>query len=274
VTTDARPYVAVLGARFRMLLQYRAAALAGFGTQLFWGTIKVMVLAAFFALGDGDQPMSLAQAVAYVWLGQALLGLLPWNVDEELAAQIRSGGVAHEMLRPVDVYALWYARTLAFRVAGTALRMIPMLVFAIVVLPLVGLGDWALTLPEPASLAAFLPSLAATALLAAAVTNLMHVVLVVTISGDGINRLAPGVVSVFAGLIIPLPLFPDAWQALLWWQPFRGLADTPLRLWLGHIPPAEAPVEIAMQLGWTAVFVVAGHTLLQRALRRLVVQGG
>jgi hypothetical protein len=28
--------------------------------------------------------MSLPQIVAYVWLGQALLGLLPWNVDAEL----------------------------------------------------------------------------------------------------------------------------------------------------------------------------------------------
>ncbi len=36
-----------LGARFRMLLQYRAAALAGFATQLFWGAIKLMILALF-----------------------------------------------------------------------------------------------------------------------------------------------------------------------------------------------------------------------------------
>ena len=35
-----RPYWAVLSARFRMLLQYRAAALAGLGTQVFWGLIR------------------------------------------------------------------------------------------------------------------------------------------------------------------------------------------------------------------------------------------
>ena len=45
----ARPYVAMLGARFRMLLQYRAAAFAGFATQLFWGAIELMIFAAFYA---------------------------------------------------------------------------------------------------------------------------------------------------------------------------------------------------------------------------------
>jgi ABC-2 type transport system permease protein len=34
VFTLARPYLAILAARFALLLQYRAAALAGFGTQM------------------------------------------------------------------------------------------------------------------------------------------------------------------------------------------------------------------------------------------------
>jgi len=46
---DIRPLVAVVSARYRTLLQYRAAAFAGFATQLFWGAIRLMILAAFFA---------------------------------------------------------------------------------------------------------------------------------------------------------------------------------------------------------------------------------
>lgn len=33
----ARPYLAALRARFLLTLQYRAAALAGFATQCWWG---------------------------------------------------------------------------------------------------------------------------------------------------------------------------------------------------------------------------------------------
>ena len=43
-----RPYAAVLSANVRTLLQYRAAAIAGFTTQIFWGFIRVMISQAFF----------------------------------------------------------------------------------------------------------------------------------------------------------------------------------------------------------------------------------
>jgi ABC-2 type transport system permease protein len=65
----ARPYLAVAGARFRLLLQYRAAALAGFITQCWWGAIKIMVLTAFYS-GAATTPMTLRQTIDYIWLAQ------------------------------------------------------------------------------------------------------------------------------------------------------------------------------------------------------------
>ena len=270
-----RAYVAVVSARYRMLLQYRAAAFAGFVTQLFWGAIRLMILAAFYAAAPDDAPMTFAQVAAYVWLGQALLGLLPWNVDNDLAGQIRSGGVAYELLRPMDLYGFWFTRTLAFRCAGTTLRMVPLLLFAMFVMPLLGAGDWALQPPPSvASGLLFLLSMVATALLATAFTMIMHIGLLWTIAGDGFNRTMPGIVSVFSGMTIPLPLFPDALQGFLYWQPFRGLADVPYRIYGGHIAPADAWFEIALQLGWTALIVAIGYALLARGTRALVLQGG
>ena len=273
---NSRTFLAIVAVRCRMLLQYRAAALAGFGTQLFWGFIKVMVFVAFYASAVTEPPMTFAQVLVYIWLGQALLALLPWNVDKEIAEQIRSGGVAYELLRPVGLYGFWFARTLAFRLAPTLLRMVPMLAFTYFMLPWVGFADWAL--PPPASASAgwfFLLSALATLLLSTAVTMILHISLMWTISGEGFNRMMPGVVPLLSGLIIPLPLFPDWLQGALYWQPFRGLADVPFRIYSGHIPAGEALLEIGMQLGWFAALLIgAGFALLTRARRRLVVQGG
>jgi ABC-2 type transport system permease protein len=270
-----RAYLAIVAVRCKMLLQYRAAAFAGFGTQLFWGFIKVMVFVAFYAATVEDPPMTFSQVLVYVWLGQALLVLLPGNVDAEIAEQIRTGGVAYELLRPLDLYGFWFARTLAFRAAPTLLRMLPMLVFTYYVMPWVGLGAWAL--PAPASLASgllFVLSAFSTLVLSAAVTMILHVTLMWTISGEGINRMMPGIVPVFAGLIVPLPLFPDWMQGFLYWQPFRGLADVPFRIYSGHIPVHQAVGEIGLQWLWVVVLTLLGMWLLTRARRRLVVQGG
>jgi ABC-2 type transport system permease protein len=267
--------MAILAVRCKMLLQYRAAALAGFGTQLFWGFIKVMVFVAFYASAVTEPPMTFSEVLVYTWLGQALLALLPWNVDKEIAEQIRSGGVAYELLRPVDLYGFWFARTMAFRLAPTVLRMVPMLVFTWFVLPWVGLGDWAL--PGPESVVAgwlFLCSALAALILSTAFTMILHISLMWTISGEGFNRIMPGVVPLFAGLIVPLPLFPDWLQAALYWQPFRGLADVPFRIYSGHIPADAAFFEIGLQLGWSTLLIWSGMWLLTRASRNLVVQGG
>src|SRR5262249_55803566 len=93
--TTLSPYAAVVGARFRMLLQYRAAALAGLWTQIFFGFVLLGVYEAFYSASTA-QPMTFDQIVSYVWLGQALLAMLPWNSDPEWRDMVRSGSVAYE----------------------------------------------------------------------------------------------------------------------------------------------------------------------------------
>lgn len=270
-----KPYLAVLGARFRMVLQYRAAAIANSLVQFFWGAIRLMVMAAFYASAAGEPPMAFAAIVAYVWLGQAFFGLLPYSVDPEIQEKFLEGNVAWELLRPVDLYAFWYARTLAWRTADTAVRMLPLLVVALWVLPLVGLERWALPAPPGfASGALFAVSLIGLAAMATAVTMLFQATLFWLISGRGLQACMYGLISILSGLAVPLPLFPDWMQPFLYWQPFRGLGDTPFRIYSGDIPAAQAGFEIALQFGWAAVFVAFGYLLLGRARTRLVVQGG
>ena len=269
------PYRALLSARYRMLLQYRAAAIAGAGTQFFWGFIRIMILLAFYRSSSAEAPMQFADVVTYVWLGQALLALLPWNHDPELERQIRSGDVAYELVRPLDLYAFWAMRILATRIAATSLRAVPIVVVAGVVLPLLGFESWRLAAPDStASAALFLLSMTVAVGLGCALSMLVHISMMWTISGDGLVRLMPALVTVFSGMVIPLPLFPDWSQPLLAALPFRGLADVPYRIYSGDIPVAEGFAPIALCALWLVALVVVGRALLARGQRALVVQGG
>jgi len=275
-----RPYSVVFGARYRVILQYRAAALAGAVTQFFWGFIRVMVFYAFYESTSHDStmvrpPMEMADVVTYVWLGQALLGLQPWNHDLELEKKIRDGGVAYELLRPVDLYAYWYVRTIARRTATASLRALPIVAVAGVGIPLVGVDGWALAGPASATaLLGFVVTIACGVLLGAAITTLVHVSLLWTISGDGMTRMMPALVIVFSGMVVPLPLFPDFLQPFLEALPFRFLADVPYRVYSGDLAGAVVG-ELALQaLLWTAALVVVGRFAMSRGRRRVVVQGG
>jgi ABC-2 type transport system permease protein len=274
VTGAWRPYAAIVSARFRMLLQYRAAAIAGLGTQVFFGSVLIMIYEAFYRSSTAAvQPMTFPQLATYVWLGQVLLAMLPWNADGAIRAMVRSGAVAYELCRPVDLYGLWYARAVAQRTAPTVLRALPMAVFAAVVLPLLGLDAWRLAPPaSPAAAAGFAAALGCALALGCAISTLINISLMWTIAGDGVVTLTVAAVSLLSGLTIPLPLFPDAAQAVLRWLPFAGLFDLPFRIYNGHLD-AVAPV-LARQLGWTVALVALGRWLLARGLRRIVVQGG
>ena len=262
-----KAYRAILVSRFLTLLQYRSAALAGVGTQLFFGLVRVMIYDGFYRSSAVPQPMTIDQVITYIWLGQAMLLLALFDVDKDVAAMIRSGNVAYELTKPLDLYSLWFTRAASGRAAPLLLRSVPIFVIA-------GLF---LGLRPPASMLAgllFVVSILDGLLLAASLVALMTISLFWTISGEGINRLAAPLIFFFSGLVIPLPLFPDWMQQLIAILPFRGLIDTPFRIYLGLLSGADAGAALAHQAVWIVAFVLVGRMILTRGLRRLVVQGG
>ncbi len=271
-----RPYLAIIGTRFRLLLQYRAAALAGLWTQAYFGAVLIMIYEAFYAGSDpAARPMTMGQIVSYVWIGQALFCMLPWNADAEVRDLVRSGAVAYELCRPVDLYSFWFARALALRTAPTVLRAVPMLLLVMLVFPHCGLQEFRLAPPPTlASGAAFLLALVCALLLGCAITMLINISFLWTLGADGILVLISAAVTFFSGMLIPLPLFPQWARPLLGWLPFAGLLDLPSRLYCGNLPPAAIFLIAARQLGWTAALIGLGRWLLARGMRHIVVQGG
>lgn len=268
-------YFSILQARFRTLLQYRAAAWAGFGTQAFFGFVRVMIFAGFFASTTKPQPMSFEQVINYIWLGQALLLLIPFREDTEIAHMIRSGNIAYELVRPVKPYWFWFARQFANRTAPVILRAIPLVIMAVLILPLIGRDEWALHAPVSfGALVCFLVSLLAAVVLAITFAMLMSISLFWTISADGIANLFPVLLWSLSGVILPLPFFPDWIQPILRLLPFRGIMDTPFQLYIGNIPLQQVGWEIGHQCFWIAIMILFSYYLLERGVRRVVIQGG
>jgi len=266
-------YAAIIAARFRALLQYRAAALGGLFTQIFFGLVRIMILRAFYA-ASSHAPISLANVTGYVWLGQATLLLLPWRADEDVAEQIRTGTVVYELTRPLDLWGSWFARSLAWRTAPVFLRMLPMFVIAMVVVPLVAPGWELAPPPSVASFVMWVACFAGAVILSAALTALINVTMMWTIAGDGMPMMIGTLATMFGGLVIPLPLFPDWLKPVLYALPFAGILDLPSRVFTGDIAATQAVLVVADQLAWALVLALVGRWLLARGLRRLVVQGG
>lgn len=254
-------------------LQYRMAALASCSISAFWAFIELSIYTVFFTYSENASNtagMTLPMTVTYIWLGRVLFTMQAMNIDGDIRAAIQNGNVGIALCRPLSLYWHWFFKTAGGRLAGTVLRCVPVIAIGLIV-P----GAW--RMGAPASLEGFLfflVSVGCAFLLCMSYSMLVTAIRLNLTWGDGTSYMLLLVGGILSGTHLPLKLWPDFMQTFLYYQPFAGYLDLPLRLYLGIIPASEALSPILLQIAWTAAFVLIGHGVLNRRLSTLIVQGG
>ncbi|MCL2136848.1 MAG: ABC transporter permease [Coriobacteriia bacterium] len=266
-----RKYLSIFRIRFINAMQYRAAAAAGISTQFAWGFMEIFAFAAFYRSDPSAFPMEFSQTVSYIWLQQAFLALfMMWFWENEIAASIAEGSIAYELVRPLDLYSRWFCQASANRLARSLLRCSPILLVALVV-P----SPFRLLLPPTlGQFVLFVVSMALSLGVVVAFSMLMYISLFYTISPTGMRLIVGNLTDFLAGSIIPLPFFPDSIRRLVELLPFAAMQNMPLRIYSGNISGNDTLTGILLQLFWLVALVLVGRLAMQRALGKVVVQGG
>ena len=262
-----RAYLSAFRMRGKLELQYRGAVLGGVICQVFFGLILVAVYRAMYA--GKPQSIPLSHITSYVWLQQAFFRMLLAS-DPELLDKIRTGAIAYDLCRPLNLYGFYYVRIMAQKMMGSLLRAVPMLVFA-VLLP----EGWGLLPPaSPAGFAWSLAGLLLGLLCVSALENITMGFTMRTLDSRGMQALLNLLMMIFAGNILPLTLFPDSWQRVITLLPYAQLLDAPIRLYTGETPPSAAPGILLIQMIWILVLTGAGILFWQANQKRIEIQGG
>ena len=267
-----KQYISFFKLKFSVGLQYRAAAIAGLCTQLFFGLVFIMVYVAFYGSGDASNvDISLRQIITYMWLNQAFFALIYiWHRDNEILNMIRNGDVAYELCRPQNLYLMWFTRILSSKLSSVTLRCIPLILIALI-------------LPEPYNLALpysissfiiFLLVLALSSLLVTALVTLIYILTFYTTDGKGVMGMYSSIAEILSGQIVPIPLFPTILKGGVSLLPFAYISDFAFRIYCGNIVGIEMWKGIIVQIFWVVVIIFLGMKLTDKILRRVVVQGG
>ena len=260
-------YFTVFRMRWKMELQYRGAVIGGVVCQVFFGLILVSLYRALYA--SKPQTMPIEAVASYVWLQQAFFRM-QLSSDSELMDKIRTGGIAYDLCRPLDLYGYYYVRILAQKLLCSLLRAAPMLVFAFSLPRGVGLG---LPVSLPA-LAAFLMCLTAGLLCTCALENLTMAFTMRTLDSRGVQAMLNLLMMILSGNVLPLTLYPDSWQKVITLLPYAQVLDTPIRIYTGQYALADVPRALLIQLAWVLLLVWAGESMWRRHQKRLIIQGG
>ena len=263
-----RTYVALIATEFRRYSTYRLAVLAGLFTNSVFGFIRVSVLAAAIgANGAAVAGYDAQQASTYVWLGQAYIAPLALMGGLEIADRVKSGEIAVDLARPLDLHASWWARDLGRAGFGLVSRgILPLLIGAVTV----GLALPPVWTAYPLGLVSLLVAVSISFTLRFMINLLAFWVLDVR----GFQNFYFVLVSLLSGFLVPVHFFPPLLQAVAYASPAPSILQLPVDVMSGRVVGGEALATIGVQLGWLLGLVVLARVMQWAAARRLVVQGG
>lgn len=264
-------YLSFFRLRFLYGLQYRAAALAGIATQFTWGALELLMFYAFYMADPGAFPMTFSALTTYIWMQQAFLALyMTWFLENDIFELIKNGNIAYELCRPIDIYDMWFTRSMANRLSRAVLRCMPILLIA-AFLP----KPYGLSLPEDlTSFLWFLVTMVFAFIVVVAFCMLVYIVTFFTLSPMGVRMVAVACVEFFSGAVIPLPFLTDKVQRIFELLPFAAMQNVPLRAYTGDLQGQSLKRAVLLQILWIFVLITSGKVLMKKALKKVVVQGG
>ena len=262
-----RLYYEIARRSYNRYVTYRAATLAGMATNTFFGLMRSYLFIGFYNQRGTISGWTEQDALAFVWLGQALLMPIFIFIWTDIALTIRSGDIVSDLSKPFDYYGFWLARDAGRAIYHTLFRGIP--TFAI------GVVLFQVTLsPEPLHWLAFGLSLVLAIWISFGLRFLANLAAFWFLDYRGTIYLLIFANGLFSGLLVPLNYWPEWAETIVRLLPFAGLIQTPVDLILGKAVGTDMLLALGLQLGWAVALMLACRVVMGLAVQKVVVQGG
>ena len=259
-------YLQIANLWIQMAYTYRvnlAMELVGLLLKIY--LLKVVWTAVYAGQGVVDG-IELRHVISFVTLANLQMWLifpmLAWHLQE----RISEGHIALDLARPVP----FLGQLLANQVGGTV-AFAPFVALALPLALFIG------GLEPPASVSAallYLVSMVLAYMVTTLLGMLMGLIAFWTLQTRGVQAIYDFVSQFFAGALVPLWFFPPALRRVADWLPFQAQAFIPLSLYMGQVPNQDIPAALGLQLFWAVVLFGVCWLVWQRAMRRVIIQGG
>lgn len=248
-------------------LAYRAAAIAGLLTNLFFGLLRAAVLVALYGNRTVVTGITIEGAITYTGITQGIIGFLSLFSWYELMNTVYSGAIASDLVKPYNYYRFWMAQDFGRAWAQLILRGMPIMVFYALVFDI----------SMPTSAAQWLIILASM-ILAWSISFSWRFLLNLSSfwvpNAMGILRFGFVLSWFLSGFLMPIRYFPEWFQTICYLTPFPHLINTIVEIYLGVIKGSELLRILMLQVGWALGLMVLSNLVLKAGIRRLVISGG
>jgi len=239
--------------------------------NIFLQTI-IMITSAYFwkALYKGQESVGAVDAesmLTYIIISSMMSVLLITNVEKRIEMSVGKGTVATDMMKPVNLFGVYFAEDLGSVFALVFQNMLPILIIGIIFIKVPAMADVSAL---PLFVIAVLESFMINWLIAA----LFGMIAFAAVSIDALIQVKKHLIRLLSGSIIPIWFFPSGVAKVLSSLPFVYIYQLPLSIYIGKGERAEQIAGMKIQFLWlvalTAVFIFAQ----KRVTKKVMVQGG
>ncbi len=265
--TDVPAYLQIIRGRVRTAVVYRYNTLFFLLLMVMQVFILRKVWTALYAGQSSVDGLTLHALLVYLTIAQVQTWVLQDpTVTHYMYFRIREGQVAFDLVRPAGFVPQMFAHIVG---SSTAVGAV-----AIVALPFVALVGVLSAPPSVPALVLYLVSLLLAYLLTAMLTLILGMVAFWTMEIAGLTMLYLLVNQFFAGALVPISMFPTPLRIVADLLPFQAITYGPVAIYVGQLTGTGALEAIGVQLVWVVVLATACRLIWQRAMYRVVVQGG
>ncbi|MCM1126999.1 MAG: ABC-2 family transporter protein [Lachnospiraceae bacterium] len=260
-------YLYIMKVKIQTVLSYRFDVISTIFVQCITMFAICCFWMAVYGETDSAQGVSGKDMLTYTTISILMSNLLTMNVQHRILDSIRTGNVALDMLKPVNIYFLYLAEDLGEAAAAFFQKVLPLLLISSLMF---GLPKAASSIHAILFLFSFIFSYFINWLLAA----MLGLWAFKTFSMGPMMAVKTYIIKLLSGSMIPLWFFPDMLQRILEFLPFVNIYQVPLGIYIGKYSAWTALEHMSVQLFWDVLLLVAFALLQRKMAEQVLVQGG
>ena len=259
-------YFTVVRLGVKSKLVYRLGAFLNTLGVLVEFLMRILVWVALLASGI-QFDTTLAQMVTFMVLSLILESIVSSSSGSYIGRRIRDGSISMDFTRPIHLRNYLFFSDIGNNIFTVLCIFLPVCI-------VVSLGFGFLGPASPLQFAAFLVTALFGLVLKFYYSYLLGLFSFWLLHNPFTSWHFRNVETLFAGLFMPIWMYPDWLAAITRFLPFRYFTYEPMTFYLGKAPVESLWRVLLIQAVWLIVLYAAERLLWRRACHKLIVQGG
>lgn len=228
--------------------------------------VYIFVWQAIYSQTGNSGGMPIEQMITYYILMISIVSIVTWGINEDMAKSIRNGQIQKELLTPISYLQYYFGIYIGEVIFAAIIGILAFIVCVII---------WGVIPP-----ASFLNLILFFVLIIIGLPITYFLQAIIGIVGFytnsiwGMQILRKSIIYIFSGVIAPISLFPEWFQTISNFLPFKELVYTPIQIYLGQFPMEQIGLIILKQIIWGIILYLIAKIFFNHAVKQVTVNGG